>query len=361
MLQKDVRVTAQRERHRTFASFFVTNPQPRLCYCNDVEGLFNEMNIPYSSNDWRLFIDGSTKSLKAVLLHNAGFYPSIPLAHACHLKEEYSTIKRLLELLEYSKYEWEVIGDFKMISILMGLQGGYTKFPCYLCLWDSRDDDNHFNKKKKWPRRTQFVIGENNVKSKPLVPVSKILMPPLHLKLGLMKQFVKGLKKDSLAFAYLKELFPRLSIAKITSGIFVGPQIRKIMSDSEFPKLLTPVERKAWKSFVNVCGGFLGNHRAPNFEELVQTMVKNYSKMGCRMSYKLHIMNAHLDHFKNHMGHYSEEQGERFHQDIMNFEKRYQGKPYDENMMGDYIWSLTRDPTKPNKRQSRGNNCFKNV
>ena len=36
--------------------------------------------------------------------------------------------------------------------------------------------------------------------------------------------------------------------------------------------------------------------------------------MGCRMSLKVHILDAHLDKFKDNMAAYSEEQGERFHQ-----------------------------------------------
>ena len=42
------------------------------------------------------------------------------------------------------------------------------------------------------------------------------------------------------------------------------------------------------------------------------------------------------------MGAYSEGQGDRFHQDVMNFERFYQGQ-YNENMMGDYIWGLIRE------------------
>ncbi|EFN80410.1 hypothetical protein EAI_14760, partial [Harpegnathos saltator] len=41
------------------------------------------------------------------------------------------------------------------------------------------------------------------------------------------------------------------------------------------------------------------------------------------MSLKIHILNAHLDKFKENMRTYSEEQGERFHQDILYFERRY--------------------------------------
>jgi len=57
------------------------------------------------------------------------------------------------------------------------------------------------------------------------------------------------------------------------------------------------------------------------------------------MSLKLHIMDPHLDIFKNNTGSYSEERSERFHQDISNFECRYQDQ-YNEKMMEDYIWNL---------------------
>ena len=35
----------------------------------------------------------------------------------------------------------------------------------------------------------------------------------------------------------------------------------------------------------------------------------------------------------------SEEHGERFRQEILTIEKRYQGR-WNESMMGDYVWSL---------------------
>ena len=154
----------------------------------------------------------------------------------------------------------------------------------------------------------------------------KVLMPPLHIKLGLMKQFVTALNKDSPAFTYLQNIFPKLSEAKITAGIFVGPQIKKGMESLEFPQLLTETEKAAWHSFLEVVRGFLGKHKAENYVELIQTLVRKYHEMGCRMSLKVHILDAHLDKFKENMGAFSEEQGERFHQDILDFERRYQGQ-----------------------------------
>ena len=147
-------------------------------------------------------------------------------------------------------------------------------------------------------------------------------------------------------------LFPKLSEAKIKAGIFVGPQIKKIMECKEFSKKLTRTQLKAWNIFIAVFKGFLGNHRDENYVELVQSLVNNFGKMGCRMSLKVHFLNAHLDKFQENMGTYSEEQGERFHQDIIDFERRYQGS-YNENMMGDHIWGLIRESDFQCKRQSR--------
>ena len=112
------------------------------------------------------------------------------------------------------------------------------------------------------------------------------------------------------------------------------------------------VELAAWTSFVSPVKGFLGNHKAENYREVVGELVDTYRRMGCRMSLKLHVLHAHLDVFKENMGGYSEEQGERFHQDIRSFEERYKGQ-YNESMMGDYIWNLWRESELEYNRQSR--------
>ena len=65
----------------------------------------------------------SSNSLKEVLLHNGNKYPSLPLAHSVHLKENYENVKTVLNVLKYDQYNWEVIGDLKMIAFLMGMQG----------------------------------------------------------------------------------------------------------------------------------------------------------------------------------------------------------------------------------------------
>ena len=66
---------------------------------------------------------------------------------------------------------------------------------------------------------------------------------------------------------------------------------------------------------------FIGNHKIPNFQDIVEELVNAYEKMGCRMSLKLHILHSRIDGLKDNLGDYTEEQGERFHQDVKSFEE----------------------------------------
>ena len=126
-------------------------------------------------------------------------------------------------------------------------------------------------------------MRKSSVKWEPLIEVQKVLMPPLFIKLALIKQFFSALDKESAAFKYLQVIFPNLFEAKIKAGIFVGPLIKKIIECDEFAKLLNKKQKTAWNSFFAVVHGFLGNHKAENYLQLVQTLIKNYTKTGCRM------------------------------------------------------------------------------
>ena len=80
-------------------------------------------------------------------------------------------------------------------------------------------------------------------------------------------------------------------------GIFVGPQIRDIIKDEYFDKLLQGDEKAAWDSFKFVVKVFLGNRRAQNCGELVNNRLQSYQKLGCNMSLKIHYLHSHLDFF----------------------------------------------------------------
>lgn len=348
LLARDTKVTVQRKRNREMASFYSNSED--LCFCNNIESLMRELNIPYETKDWRLFIDGSKTSLKAVLLHNGNEYPSIPVAYTTVLKETYENIKSILDVIKYKDFQWKVCADLKVIAMLLGLQGGFTKYCCFLCMWDSRATDKHYLI-KDWPKRTEFLCGKSNVKYLPLIDPKDVILPPLHIKLGLMKNFVKAMDKNGAGFLYLKSIFPKLTEAKLKEGIFIGPQIRQLMKDQNFDQKLNDKELNAWTSLKNVTKNFLGNHRAENAELLVNNLLHAYKEMGCRMSLKIHFLHSHFSFFPSNLGAVSDEQGERFHQDVKKLEERYQGR-WNAAMLGDYCWGLKREDSSKHKRKS---------
>lgn len=241
------------------------------------------------------------------------------------MKESYENFETILTSTQYNDHKWHVCADFKVVAMLTGLQPGYTKFCCFLCLWDSRARTEHYVR-KDWPVRDEIEQGKHNIKHKPLMQSNRIHLPPLHIKPGLFKQLVKALDKDSSAFAYLADKFPSLSQAKIKEGIFIGPQIRKIVLDETFNKHLKRNETFAFLSFKKVCDNFLGKHRSDDYVQVVKDLLHHYHDIGCNMSLKVHVLHSHLDFFAENLGDVSDEHGERFHQDISVMEKRFKGK-----------------------------------
>ena len=182
----------------------------------------------------------------------------------------------------------------------------------------------------------------------------KIILPDLHIKLGIIKQFVKALDHDKPAFQYLQTKFPKISDAKIKEGILVGPQIRELMLDETFSGTMDQYELEAWDAFKRVSQGFLGKHIAPNYADLVDRLIASYQQLGCNMSLKLHFLHSRLSFFSVN-GDVYDENGERFHQSIATMESRYKGK-WSPAMLADYCWNLQRDePDAAFKRQAKYN------
>ena len=186
----------------------------------------------YSPADWRLLIDNSKRSLKRVVLHITNVYGSILIGNSTTFKEKYDATKSILQHIKYNNYQWVICVDLKRVNILLGQQSGYTKYPCFLCYWDSRDKANHWTS-KNCPVRDRLNVSEKNVIAEKLVPREKIVLAFLHIKSRLMKQFLKSLVKDGDCFQYICKSFPSLSNKKLKAGIFNGSQIRQLMGDQK--------------------------------------------------------------------------------------------------------------------------------
>ena len=141
-------------------------------------------------------------------------------------------------------------------------------------------------------------MGNKNIINEPLVSRDRIILPPLHIKFSLMKQFVKALDKHGDCFNYIVKKFPGPSMEKMKTGIFDRSQIRKLIQDQAFTSHMTAVESAAWCLFVSVVREFLGNTKASNYRYLVDVMLRNLQVLGSRMSNKLHCLFNHLDYFQ---------------------------------------------------------------
>lgn len=364
LLEPGVTISSQKKRQAEFIPFFETEND--ISYCVDIHGLMQALHIDYDVEDWRLFIDASKSGLKAVLLHNDNIFMPVPIAYSRTLKETYASMRLIFEKVKYNDHKWDVSGDLKVVALIMGLQLGRTKNSCFICTWISTAKIDHYH--ATWEKRGEFVIGIMNVKENSLVPPEKILLPTLHIKLGLISSFVRKLNKEDDAFKYLKVLFPKLSTAKIGAGelneahclrdvltktcfliyfilipgVFNGPDIRKMMASEKFYTLLSPFEKEAFSNIKSVVENFLGNHRAANYKEIIHNMLQSFSRLKINMSPKIHYLHQHLDFFKENLGKISDEHGERFHQQIKKFEERFQGKPM-ENMLAEYVWNSFED------------------
>lgn len=101
------------------------------------------------------------------------------------MSETYDSMKIILDKVCYTDHMWRISCDLKVVAMLRGLQGGYTKNMCFLCLWDTRFKGNQYET-HDWLARDPTEKGHNCVND-PLVPMENVLMPPLHIKLGIVK------------------------------------------------------------------------------------------------------------------------------------------------------------------------------
>lgn len=223
LLAPGTRVTAFRNRQKDLQQCFTVARENTFAFCDNIELLMKKMDITYVAY-WRLFIDSSSNSLKAVLLHKDNKLPTIPVAYSTKTSENHEIMSEILKRAEYKKHEWRICCDLKVVAILAGMQQGYTKNMCFMCLWDSRhemEDKAKQYKKHDWAPRQTHTVGQKNISREALVPKTKILLPCLHLWLGICMSFIKNIAKRDAVFLCLRIIFPKTKVSddKLRKGI----------------------------------------------------------------------------------------------------------------------------------------------
>ncbi|KAJ8875733.1 hypothetical protein PR048_023632 [Dryococelus australis] len=141
-------------------------------------------------------------------------------------------MEMLFEKIRHDKYLWTVCCDLKVITLFTGFQLGYTKFCCFLCERDNRDRTNHYIK-REWPKHESILSGHKNIAHSALVSSDRILLPPLHIKSGLLKNFVMAADMNSAGALFL---------------------------DGHFEDFLSPIDEiSAWRALKGVAQHLLGS------------------------------------------------------------------------------------------------------
>ncbi|GBO05250.1 hypothetical protein AVEN_201922-1 [Araneus ventricosus] len=73
--------------------------------------------------------------------------------------------------------------------------------------------------KKVWSKRQFLIPDVKNEKNEPLSASEKIILPPLHIKLGLMKNFVKAMDCGGSGFQYLRLKFPKIPMKDLATSL----------------------------------------------------------------------------------------------------------------------------------------------
>ena len=132
-------------------------------------------------------------------------------------------------------------------------------------------------------------------------------MTPLHIKLGILKNYTKALHKDGPTFKFLQLKFPRTTEAKLRAGIFDGPQICKRTKNEGFTASMSTVEKRVWTALRVVISNFLEKHRSPDYKEQIKELLESFQSHGVQMCVKMHFFCSHLDYFPVYCGDYNEE------------------------------------------------------
>lgn len=89
------------------------------------------------------------------------------------------------------------------MALLLGPQLGYTEHE-ELLFHGTTAREGHFTLKRTFTNSQHWVPGQKVVAKEPLVDPTKIVLPPLNINLGLMKNFVEALNTDGESFQWLR-------------------------------------------------------------------------------------------------------------------------------------------------------------
>ena len=94
---------------------------------------------------------------------------------------------------------------------------------------------------------------------------------------------------------YLKEKVGLFKSEAKLKGVFIGPEIRKLLLGDYVTEKVNLYRIRCLE--IQCVDNFLGTCKAESFVEIVENLLQSYQRFGCQMSLKLLFLHAHLDFF----------------------------------------------------------------
>lgn len=69
-------------------------------------------------------------------------------------------------------------------------------------------------------------------------------------------------------------------MAKIKEGVFVGPDLKKLIEYSSLTHTFNHIEKLAWNAFINDKKTFLCNKKSTDFREKIKVILDYYHENG---------------------------------------------------------------------------------
>ena len=128
------------------------------------------------------------------------------------------------------------------------------------------------------------------------------------------------------AFTYLCGKFPKLTFEKVKAGVFIGPQIRQLFKDQQSEAVLSDKEKAAWISFIKFSNVFFGKFQTCKFQRTCTRSDGFVYTAGVQYVAENALFIFTPGFLSIKCGGVSDENGERFCQDVSVMEHNYKGK-----------------------------------
>ena len=146
----------------------------------------------------------------------------------------------------------------------------------------------HYHR-SEWPVRIELNSGAHNV----LFQKEEIILSSLHMKFGLLNQFMKVVSPQIEAFENIRLMFPNFLRPKSEVESLLGHKL-----DSFWHLKSSKIFKRRRSCMANFSASrklVLENRKCGNCKELVANLIEYHRTQGCSISVKLHCSYSHLN------------------------------------------------------------------